>query len=72
MSMQNQELQLNERLDFYGLIDHDEISVKVSDNLVSRQTIAVQLRFSEDDSEIHQVIPVRGPGLVMFALDQYA
>ncbi|CAI5742355.1 unnamed protein product [Hyaloperonospora brassicae] len=57
MSMQNQELRLNERLDFYGLIDHDEISVKVSDNLVSRQTIAVQLRFSEDDSEIHQVIP---------------
>ncbi|KAL3666887.1 hypothetical protein V7S43_007836 [Phytophthora oleae] len=30
MSIQDQELRLNERLNFYGLIDLDEISVKVS------------------------------------------
>uniref|UniRef100_M4B281 Rad60/SUMO-like domain-containing protein n=1 Tax=Hyaloperonospora arabidopsidis (strain Emoy2) TaxID=559515 RepID=M4B281_HYAAE len=57
MSMRNQELRLNERLDFYGLIDQDEISVKFGDSLVSHQTIALQLRFGEDDSEVHHVIP---------------
>ena len=68
MSMRNQELRLNERLDFYGLIDQDEISVKFGDSLVSHQTIALQLRFGEDDSEVHHVIPVRDASLVVFML----
>ncbi|KAG6976066.1 hypothetical protein JG688_00001758 [Phytophthora aleatoria] len=60
MSIQDQKLQLNERLNFYGLIDNDEISVKVN-NYVAPQpqsrTIDLQLRFSEGDPVTHQVVP---------------
>ncbi|UIZ29336.1 hypothetical protein KXD40_003168 [Peronospora effusa] len=57
MSVQDQELRLNERLDFYGLMDHDEISVKCGNSVAPPQTIELQLRFGEDGLETHQVIP---------------
>ncbi|CAI5739050.1 unnamed protein product [Peronospora farinosa] len=57
MSVQDQELRLNERIDFYGLMDHDEISVKCGNSVAPAQTIELQLRFGEDDRETHQVIP---------------
>ena len=60
MSVQDQELSLNERLDFYGLIDHDEISVKCSNSVAPLQTIKIQLQFGENGLETHQVIPVSG------------
>ncbi|KAG2788031.1 hypothetical protein PC129_g4326 [Phytophthora cactorum] len=60
MSIQDQKLQLNEKLNLYGLIDNDEISVKVN-NYVAPQpqsrTIDLQLRFSEGDPVTHQVVP---------------
>ncbi|GMF21674.1 unnamed protein product [Phytophthora fragariaefolia] len=63
MSVQDQKLRLNERLDFYGLIDLDEISVKVSNNFVDTsprpQTIGIQLRYAEGDPQTHHIIPVR-------------
>ncbi|KAG7390192.1 hypothetical protein PHYPSEUDO_008646 [Phytophthora pseudosyringae] len=60
MGIQDQELRLNERLNFYGLIDHDEILVNVSNYVTPQpkpQTIDIQLRFEESDPETHQVIP---------------
>lgn len=60
MSIQDQELKLNERLNFYGLIDLDEISVKVSNAVDARpkaKTIEIQLRFAECAPETHQVVP---------------
>ncbi|KAK1945905.1 hypothetical protein P3T76_002953 [Phytophthora citrophthora] len=60
MSIQDQELRLNERLNFYGLIDLDEISVKVNSTVVTQpkvKTIDIQLRFAECNPETHQVVP---------------
>lgn len=63
MSVQDQELRLDERLAFYGLIDLDEISVKVSSVVASPaakpRTIDVQLRFAEGGPQTHQIVPVR-------------
>ncbi|GMF18413.1 unnamed protein product [Phytophthora lilii] len=62
MSVQDQELRLKERLDYYGLIDQDEISVKVYTTVAPQptvQTIAVQLRFDEGDPETYHIVPVR-------------
>ncbi|KAG6623469.1 Ubiquitin domain [Phytophthora cinnamomi] len=60
MSLQDQELRLEECLHHYGLIDHDEISVKVNSVLPSPakpHTIALQLRFAEGDPQTHHIIP---------------
>lgn len=73
MSIQDQELRLNERLDFYGLLDQDEISVKVNNFVAPQpkpQTIEIQLRFAEGDPETHQVIPVRWQLFVMRTLEE--
>ncbi|ETP43556.1 hypothetical protein F442_09721 [Phytophthora nicotianae P10297] len=60
MGIQDQRLQLSERLNYYGLIDNDEILVKVN-NYVAPQpqsrTIDLQLRFPEGDKATHQVVP---------------
>ncbi|RLN56075.1 hypothetical protein BBJ29_003037 [Phytophthora kernoviae] len=57
MSVQGQELSLNERIDYYGLIDSDEIAVKIN-NFVDPQAIELQLRYTEGDPEAHRVLPV--------------
>jgi hypothetical protein len=62
MSLQDRVLRFDEHLKFYGLVDHDEISVKINNSVASApkaQTIEVQLRFPVGDPETHRIIPVR-------------
>ncbi|KAG7389979.1 hypothetical protein PHYBOEH_007176 [Phytophthora boehmeriae] len=56
MSVQGRELSLNERIDYYGLIDSDEIAVKIN-NFVDPQAIEVQLRYTDGASEAYRVLP---------------
>ncbi|KAE9002511.1 hypothetical protein PR003_g18862 [Phytophthora rubi] len=60
MSVQDQELRLDQSLNYYGLIDHDEISVKLNSVVASPakpRTIDIRLRFAEGDPQTHQIIP---------------
>ncbi|OWZ22643.1 hypothetical protein PHMEG_0002622 [Phytophthora megakarya] len=65
MSIQDQELQLKEHLNFYGLIDLDEISVQVKNVVAKPQTIVIQLRFAEGDPQTHQVVPTSKVGALL-------
>lgn len=59
MSIQGQDLELNEKLNFYGLIDNDEISVTVNNHVASQpqsRTIDIQLRYAKGDPLTHQVV----------------
>uniref|UniRef100_H3GKN0 Ubiquitin-like domain-containing protein n=1 Tax=Phytophthora ramorum TaxID=164328 RepID=H3GKN0_PHYRM len=76
MSLQDQELRLDEHLDYYGLIDHDEISVKIDNNddfvdppqSKKAQTIEIQLRFVEGDLETRQIIPTSKVEVLLAAI----
>lgn len=58
MSVNGQPLDLNEMIEFYGLIDGDEVSVQIN-NYVDAAAIPVQLRFEDGSSSVEHVLPVR-------------
>jgi hypothetical protein len=58
MSINGQPLDLNEMIEFYGLIDGDEVSVQIN-NYVDAAAIPVQLRFEDGSSSVEHVLPVR-------------
>ncbi|RLN58507.1 hypothetical protein BBJ28_00006911 [Nothophytophthora sp. Chile5] len=56
MLLHDQELRLSERIDFYGLLNDDEISVVVS-NAVDSAAIEIQFRYTDGSLETQRTIP---------------
>ncbi|RLN87374.1 hypothetical protein BBJ28_00001440 [Nothophytophthora sp. Chile5] len=60
MLLHDQELRLSERIDFYGLLNDDEISVVVN-NAVNSAAIEIQFRYTDGSLETQRIVPVRAP-----------
>lgn len=57
MSVNGQELDLDEVIEFYGLIDGEEVSVQIN-NFVDPAAIPLQLRYEDGSSSVERVLPV--------------